>query len=92
MLYSVFGFSQSTTTQSNGVVVHQAQGVETPKVNPSTGSTPRSIEQWSLAECIDALSFLEMKLEEAYTAEDKEKYTVQRDQLLLRINELKQGN
>lgn len=82
--------SQSNTTQlPNGVIVHQAQGVE--GVVEQTKAEPskvRTMQDWSLAECIDALSFLEMKLNEA-TGKNQEYYLNEKELLLKRINQLK---
>lgn len=84
------GHSQSNTTQlPNGVIVHQAQGVE--GVIEQTKTEPvkvRTMQDWSLAECIDALPYLEMKLNEA-TDKDREYYLNEKELLLKRIDQLK---
>ncbi|MDF3028689.1 MAG: hypothetical protein K0S23_2996 [Fluviicola sp.] len=82
------GHSQSNTTQlPNGVIVHQAKGVE---------STPEKIEQihirtledWNLPECIEALSQVSIKLNEA-SESDREYYLSEKNKITKRINELK---
>lgn len=82
--------AQSNTTQlPNGVVVHQAQGVESaadPIVNQPVKT--RTIQDWTLPECIDALPFLEIKLNEALPT-DRERYLHEKELLVKRINELK---
>lgn len=86
--------SQSNTTQlPNGVIVHQAQGVEgvqePKKIEPVQ---IRKIQDWTLPQCIDALSFVMMKLNEASSDLDRERYLNDRDQINQRINELKSAN
>ncbi len=90
---SIYGHSQSTTNQlPNGVVVHSAQGVEG---TVSTGSTEhvkvRTIQDWTLAECIDALPFVMMKLNEA-SESDRERYLIEKTKIDQRIVELKSSN
>ena len=85
--------SQSNPTQlPNGVIVHQAQGVEG-VVEPTKNepAKPRSVQEWSLAECIDALSFVMIKLNESSDA-DRERYLETKAQIEQRINELKPTN
>jgi hypothetical protein len=82
--------AQSNTTQlPNGVVVHQAQGVES--ITAPVKNQPvkiRSVEDWTLSECMDALPFLEIKLNEALPT-DRERYLHEKELLVKRINELK---
>jgi len=79
-LLSVVGYSQTQVIQSNGVIVHQAQGVETPSKNISSEPIVRTITSWSLSECLDAEPYFSSKLQNAVTDEDKKYYT---DQLAL---------
>ncbi len=76
-LLSVVGYTQTPTTQANGVIVHQAQGVETPSKSNSSQTTVRTILDWSLAECIDAEPYFYGKLQNAVTEEDKKYYSEQ---------------
>ena len=86
------GSSQTNTTQlPNGVVVHQAQGVEGLTEKKSEQPIVRTMETWTLAECIDALPYLEIKLSEATNEEDKQRYQTQKVALEKRIAELKMG-
>lgn len=82
--------AQSNTKQlPNGVVVHRAQGVESitePVRNQSV--KVRTVQDWTLPECIDALPFLEIKLNEALPT-DRERYLYEKELLVKRINELK---
>lgn len=84
------GHSQKNTTQlPNGVVVHQAQGVEeTPELKKEEPVRVRTLLDWTLPECIDALAHTEMKLSEA-TEQDRERYLVEKARLVQRIQELK---
>ena len=86
--------SQSNTTQlPNGVIVHQAQGVEglvePEKVEPVQ---VRTLQDWTLPQCIDALSFVMMKLDEASSESDRERYLNEKALITKRINELKSPN
>lgn len=85
--------SQSNTTQlPNGVVVHQAQGVEgAQKLKVTEEVRVRTMLDWTLPECIDALAHLEMKLNEAAPA-DRTYYLEEKVKLTQRINELKGSN
>lgn len=90
LVISTTAFSQSTsqTTQSNGVVVHEAIGVEG-KVEQTTPQTiARTMDDWSSAECIDAMAFLNLKLAEAADLE-KPRYLEQKALLQERIDSLK---
>ena len=86
----VIGHAQSNTTQlPNGVVVHQAQGVESTTYPVNNQSVKvRTVQDWTLSECIDALPFLEIKLNEASPV-DRERYLHEKELLVKRINELK---
>lgn len=79
---------KAQTTQSNGVVVNEAIGVEG-KVLPLTNnqSIKRSINDWNLAECIDALHFLELKINEV-SAEESNAYVDQVELIRARIKQL----
>lgn len=85
--------SQSNTTQlTNGVVVHQAQGVEgTPEAKPVEQVRVRTIQDWNLPECIEALTYVEMKLNEAAPSQ-REYYLNEKARITQRINELKGSN
>jgi hypothetical protein len=89
----VICLAQSNTTQlPNGVIVHRAEGVEKtvePVINHPVKT--RTIQDWNLAECIDALNQVEMKLENA-PGSDRERYLAAKAQIVDRINELKSGN
>jgi len=82
--------SQINTTQlSNGVVVHQAQGVEgTTESKKQQPLRVRTLQDWTLPECIDALVHTEMKLNEA-SEQDRERYLTEKARIVQRINELK---
>ncbi|MNK05552.1 hypothetical protein D3C87_234350 [compost metagenome] len=87
------GHAQSNTTQlPNGVIVHQAQGVEGAVEPKKTEPVKvRTIQDWSLAECIDALPLLMMKMNES-SEKDRERYLETKVQIEQRINELKSTN
>lgn len=60
------------SVQSNGVVVHESSGVEGFSQAPVTGSAVRELNDWSLPECIDALAYIDAKLQYlSDTEEDK---------------------
>ncbi len=63
---SITTFSQVkevTTTQPNGVVVHTAEGVvSTTPITEDVTRQPRSLADWNLAECIDAIPRIEDKI------------------------------
>lgn len=82
--------SQSNTTQlPNGVIVHQAKGVEnTPESKQIEAVHLRTIEDWNLPECMEALSEVSIKLNEA-SESDREYYLSEKNKLTKRINELK---
>lgn len=85
------GSSQTNTTQlPNGVVVHQAEGVEGTPEKKSDQPVIRTMETWTLAECMDMLPYLESKISTA-TEEDKQRYLAQKVALDKRIAELKSG-
>lgn len=70
----VIGHSQTNSTQlPNGVVVHESVGVEGVVVKSENQVTTRSVDDWNLAECIDAMRFIDLKLAESDDTE-KEKY------------------
>jgi hypothetical protein len=84
--------AQSNTTQlPNGVIVHQAEGVEG-AVKPvrNEPAKARTIQDWNLPECTDALRYLEMKLENAEVS-DRERYLAEKAKIVQRMNELKSG-
>jgi hypothetical protein len=85
--------SQSNTTQlPNGVIVHQAQGVEKiPELQQNEPVRVRTVLDWSLPECIDALAHTELKLAGA-TEADRERYLAEKTRIIERINELKGSN
>ncbi|MNE38833.1 hypothetical protein D3C87_02940 [compost metagenome] len=85
--------SQSNTTQlPNGVIVHQAQGVEkTPESKTIEPVRVRTIQDWNLPECIEALSHVSIKLNEAAPSE-REYYLNEQARITQRINELKGSN
>ena len=60
----LFSFAQQVTTTENGVTVHRATGVEGIVSNPATvpANPARSFTDWTLPECIDALSAIEDKI------------------------------
>ena len=56
-----FSFSQTTTTE-NGVVVHSATGTGSYEM-PAIPLTPvRTLEDWTLPECIEAISEIDDKI------------------------------
>ncbi len=79
---------KAQTTQPNGVIVNEAIGVEG-KILPQTKieSVTRTINDWNLAECIDALHVLELKINEAST-EEKISYSNQIELIKERMKEL----
>jgi len=56
-----FSFSQ-TTTAENGVVVHSATGTGSYEMPAIPLTTVRTLEDWTLPECIDAISEIEDKI------------------------------
>lgn len=91
-LVPLSGSSQTTTkTQPNGVVVHLASGVENTPVQSPESPKVRTMDDWSLAECIDALHALDIKLNEA-SDEDRSYYEGEREKLVARITLLKNAN
>lgn len=85
------GHSQSNTINKlpNGVVVHQAQGVEgVVETEKNDTLNIRTMQDWNLAECMDALPHLEMKLNEA-AGSDRTYYLREKELLLNRIDQLK---
>lgn len=53
---------ESTKTLENGVIVHSSQGMEGPATTvPATSNQQRSISDWNLAECLDALAIIDLK-------------------------------
>lgn len=87
------GHSQTNTTQlPNGVVVHQAQGVEGAQKPKVIEQVPvRTIQDWTLPECIDALAYVEMKLNEAAPSEQAY-YLDEKTKITQRITQLKGSN
>ena len=87
-------FSQTsgkTTTLENGVVIHQAHGVE--KEESTINSIPerRDIDQWSLEECIWAIDIIESKLNAAVNKDQRMYYTDQLKAVNIRIEQLKRS-
>lgn len=82
--------AQSNATQlPNGVVVHQAQGVENTTVPVKNEPVKiRTIQDWNLSECMDALAHTEMKLKDASDV-DRERYLNGKALIVKRISELK---
>jgi hypothetical protein len=76
-LVSVFSYSQTSVTQPNGVIVHQAQGVEAPLKSDPSQPIVKTINEWSLAECLDAEPYFYNKLQNAATEEEKNYYSDQ---------------
>ncbi len=78
----------TTKTLPNGVVVHDAIGVEG-CVKPSKNEVKTTtIQDWNLAQCIDALSVLEIKYAASNTKE-KVDYDLYRKKIEARITFLK---
>lgn len=88
LLYSVFSYSQTSTTQPNGVIVHEAQGVEGSQKQSEKVPNVRTINDWSLAECIDAEPYFYNKLTTAASEDDKKYYNAQVEMLRKRKAEL----
>lgn len=83
-------YSQSNTAQlPNGVIIHQAHGVEG-VVEPVKNEPVkiRTVQDWNLSECMDALAHTEMKLKDASDV-DRERYLNGKALIVKRINELK---
>lgn len=65
--------TRQLTTQSNGVIVHESAGNEgfiSTGVQSATRSV-RSIDDWTLAECIDALRVIDEKIAHQGTSEQE---------------------
>lgn len=91
-LVPLTGSSQTTTeTLPNGVLVHQANGVANTPVQSLEIPKMRTMEDWSLAECVDALRAVEIKLNEA-SDEDRPYYEGEKEKLVARIALLKNVN
>ena len=82
------GYSQTSVTQANGVVVYSAQGVEKSVKQETSTPTIRTIKDWSLSECIDAEPYIIIKLNEADNDQNKAYYNQQLEMLRARKNEL----
>lgn len=65
--------TRQVTTQSNGVIVHESAGNEgfVPVLTTSAVQQVRSIDEWTLAECIDALRVIDEKIEQTGTSEQE---------------------
>lgn len=91
---SMFGYSQtsnsaiSISVQSNGVIVHQAAGVESVSAPSVSTVQHRGVIDWNWAECIDALRLIDMKCTQL-SAEECNRYADQRKAIELRMTELK---
>ncbi len=93
LLSSVFTLSAcaliAQTTASNGVVVHEALGVEGKVVQQAAPTSERiPISQWSLPACEDAVNILNNKLM-LVPDEEKPFYQEQLNEVNKRITELK---
>jgi hypothetical protein len=77
-----------TKTLENGVVVHEAIGNESSiSTSIETPSNQRSIQEWNLAECIEALRLIEEKCQ-MISNEECLAYNQLRSEIQLRITEL----
>jgi hypothetical protein len=89
---SMFGYSQTSNStisvQSNGVIVHQAAGVESVSAPSVSTVQHRGVIDWNWAECIDALRLIDMKCTQL-SAEECNRYADQRKAIELRMTELK---
>lgn len=56
------GQTKQVKTQSNGVVVHESAGNEGVYVASEPKVVVRTIQDWTLPECIDALNVIQEKL------------------------------
>jgi hypothetical protein len=63
---SILSYSQEQTiTLENGVVVHQAVGMEGNVQNQTFPTTPaRSVNEWNLAECLETLTIIDEKCQQ----------------------------
>jgi hypothetical protein len=85
---SFISFGQVQTLE-NGVVVHPAVGIEgIPVPQTNSLSIQRSISDWNLAECMNALQDIDLKCQELGSAACAEVYGEQRSQIELRIHSL----
>ena len=62
--------TRQVTTQSNGVVVHESAGNEGFILSQTSGTQVRTIEDWTLPECIDALQQLADKISALGSSEE----------------------
>lgn len=85
---SLITFSQ--TVQSNGVVVHEALGVEGKVVSQPTTATSEivPISKWTLETCLDARNILTVKMKSA----TDETMPIYQDQLLQINDRIKELN
>jgi hypothetical protein len=64
--------TRQVTTQSNGVIVHVSAGNEGFVPAAASSAQPvRSIDEWTLPECIDALRVIDEKIEQTGTSEQE---------------------
>lgn len=89
ILFCIHNSAHSQTkTLENGVVVHEAIGNESSiSTSIETSSNQRSIQEWNLAECIEALRFIEEKCL-VIPIEECLAYNQLRTEIQLRITEL----
>jgi hypothetical protein len=85
-----------TTTQPNGVVVHNATGVaSTTPITEDVTRQPRTLADWNLAECIDAIPRIEDKIyllgDSEQELKRKEDYRIFIDAIHARIKVLTQN-
>lgn len=91
-LLSFISFSQNTVvkTESNGVIVHQATGVE--GVVLTTTETPvqvNSFENWSIEQCQEVINYIQIKSKESCSKKESEAYLEQLNMLEERVKVLK---
>jgi hypothetical protein len=77
-------------TESNGVVVHQATGVE--GIVLTTTETPvqiNSIDNWSIEQCEEVINYIKIKSKEGCSKKESEAYLEQLHMLEERVKVLK---
>lgn len=69
--YAVSYGQEQTTTLENGVVVHQAVGMEGSVQNQTTTTAAhsRTVNDWNLSECLETLEIINQKCQQITTEE-----------------------
>ncbi len=81
-------------TESNGIQVYEAPGNKNPGATPIQTPAERTINDWNLEECENALYYLDLKIEKSKEyegepeVEQRKHYEIQRQAILARIQVL----